>query len=263
MSVLSSTKNDDEILAAALSAILGKEILTESNAKPQSQQHTSKISLFDQHLTSVVCGKVGADTGTNKGSFITLQITILSTAATFSYLIERDADVDKLKHMIYEREGIPCTKQNLIYCGREIDEGHLLSEYGIEDSSTIFVVRLRAYNTNDLLILDTDSRDPEYDYDFTNIRDEGKRFSRGGIEYRRPCGWRRFAIKIDGKYENDVWLGSGDDPVVWPVSYHGTGLNAAKSIAQAGYDLTKHKNFNYGRGIYSSPNVDVAKAYAT
>ena len=45
-------------------------------------------------------------------------------------------------------------KQNLIYCGQEIDEGHLLNEYDIQDSSVICVVRLRAINPNDLLMLD-------------------------------------------------------------------------------------------------------------
>jgi hypothetical protein len=143
----------------------------------------------------------------------------------------------------------------LIYCGEEIDEGHLLSEYNIKDSSGITVVRLRSINGNDLLVFDRSSWDQRYDYDFTNIDDKGKRFTRGGVEYRRPCGWKRYAIKVNGKYENENWLGSNDNPGEWPVSYHGTGHEAANSIATSGYDLSKHYRFKHGRGIYSTPDI--------
>jgi hypothetical protein len=192
------------------------------------------VSLFDQHLASFVYGKVGVDDPTSDESLMTLHITILATIATYPCIIERDANVDKLKQIIYEKEGIYRNKQNLIYCGQEIDEGHLLSEYGIGDSSVICVVRLRAMNADDLLVLDKASLDQPYDYDFTNIDDKGKGFTRGGVEYRRPCGWKRYAIKVSGKYEDEVWLGSSDSPNEWPVSYHRTGRDAAKSIAQAG-----------------------------
>jgi hypothetical protein len=259
----STSTNDDElILAAALSTILGKEILSESSVPQQSQQSISKVSLFDQHLTSFVYGKVGIDDSTNNGSLITLNITVLRTKNSFPCVIERDASVDKLKKIIYDKEGILCNKQNLIYCGQEIDEGHLLSEYGIEDASEIRVVCLRAINSDDLLVLDRNSWDHLYDYDFTNVDDKGKRFTRGGVEYRRPCGWKRFAIKVTGKYEDEIWLGSNDGPNEWPVSYHGTGHDAAKSIAQTGYDLTRHKRHAHGRGIYSTPDINVAKGFA-
>jgi len=259
----SSSINDNEkVLAAALSTILGKEILPASNAPQQSQRNISKVSLFDQHLTSFVYGKVGKDDTNNNESLITLHITILAKQTTFPCLIERDASVDKLKQIIYEKEGILCNKQNLIYRGQEIDEGHLLNEYEIQDSDVICVVRLRAMNANDLLVLDPNSWDQQYDYDFTNIDDTGTRFTRGGVEYRRPCGWKRYAIKVVGKYEDEVWLGSNNSPNEWPVSYHGTGNNEAKSIAQTGYDLTKHKRFQHGHGIYSTPNIDIAKVFA-
>ena len=47
---------------------------------------------------------------------------------------------------------------------------------------------------------------PKYDYDFTNIKDKGKIFMRG-YEYKRPCCWKRYVLKVKGKYENDNWLG--------------------------------------------------------
>jgi hypothetical protein len=59
---------DEQILAAALSSILGKEILPESSVPQQSQQSIIKVSLFDQHLTSFVYGKVGVDDSTSSES---------------------------------------------------------------------------------------------------------------------------------------------------------------------------------------------------
>ena len=262
MSAQSSTNDNEQILAAALSAILGKEILPESGVPQQNQQSVSKVSLFNQHLTSLAYGPVGISDPANSGTFLKLYITILATGTTISCEMERDALVDQLKQFVYAQADIPCNVQNLIHCGREIDEGHRLSEYDIQSLSTIFVVRLRACNANDLLVMESASWDSHYDYDFTNVDDHGTRFTRGGFAYRRPCGWNRHAIKVAGKYEDEVWLGSNNGPGEWPVSYHGTGHDQAKSIAQAGYDLTRHKHFTYGRGIYSSPDINVAKAYA-
>ena len=94
MSADSFTNGNEVLLAAALSAILGKEILTESTIPQQSQQSISKVSLFNQHLTSFVYGKVDTDDKTNNESFMTLHITILATQTTFLCPIERDASVN-------------------------------------------------------------------------------------------------------------------------------------------------------------------------
>ena len=48
------------------------------------------------------------------------------------------------------------------------------------------------------------------------------------------------------------------------VSYHGsdgTGVNVTGNIAQEGYSLSKGERFLYGKGIYSSPSVDIAALY--
>ena len=51
---------------------------------------------------------------------------------------------------------------------------------------------------------------------------------RGGYEYHWPYGWKRYAIKVLGRFENDNWLGEkglwfDSSEGEWPVSYHGTG----------------------------------------
>ena len=105
--------------------------------------------------------------------------------------------------------------------------------------------------------IDTNCLDPMYDCDFTNIKDD-KQFTRGSHVYRRPCGWKRIAIKVLNKYGPDnSWLGSTrrgswryeSDSMEWPVSYHGTDKFNAKSIAETGFDVSKGKRFRFGFGV--------------
>ncbi|KAJ2986362.1 hypothetical protein NUW58_g5065 [Xylaria curta] len=104
--------------------------------------------------------------------------------------------------------------------------------------------------------------DPHFDFDFTRVKDGRRSFKRGGETYKRPCGWLRYALKVNGKFDSDVWLGSSNAPGEWPVSYHGTGRLNAESIAEVGYKLSKGVRFLYGSGVYSSPSVTTAEAYA-
>ena len=83
---------------------------------------------------------------------------------------------------------------------------------------------------------------------------------RGGFEYKRPYGWNRIAIKVLGKYSDDVWLGSdgirtNQSPGEWPVSYHGTNMTNAKVIVNEGYKAGPRDKF--GKGIYSSPSLEM------
>jgi hypothetical protein len=112
--------------------------------------------------------------------------------------------------------------------------------------------------------------DQELHYDFTDISDNGRTFFRGGSIYNRPCGWQRYALKVDGKFTDDIWL-NGKTPRAdqyssaegeWAVSYHGTSVNNGLSIGQEGYKLSKGERFLHGKGIYSTPDIEVATLYA-
>ena len=103
---------------------------------------------------------------------------------------------------------------------------------------------------------------PGYDYDFTHLNDAGKTFARGGYPYRRPCGWRRFALKVLGQtkfYSDDKWIADGENG--WPVTYHGTFIQRVQGIAQEGFKIGPRKAF--GLGVYSSPSIEmVGKIYS-
>ena len=42
----------------------------------------------------------------------------------------------------------------------------------------------------------TDELDPAFDYDFNSVEDDGRRYMRGGFQYKRHYGWKRIAIKV-------------------------------------------------------------------
>ena len=111
--------------------------------------------------------------------------------------------------------------------------------------------------------IDEDLLHPGYDFDFTHINDAGMKFMRGGYEYKRPCGWRRFALRVLGIYGggNEQWLGSTGRAGIgeWPVSYHGMQLASGDP---SGGDHEANRD-RFGRGHYSSPNVALAEKYGT
>ncbi|KAM9770462.1 uncharacterized protein ACNS7B_010139 [Menidia menidia] len=104
----------------------------------------------------------------------------------------------------------------------------------------------------------------KYDHDFTKLRDT-ETYRRGGEVYERPCGWYRFGLKVLNKYDGNEWLGNcyrstRSVPGEWPVSYHGTSKRGAEGIIEGFYKPGPGQV--YGRGIYSTPYIAVAEAYA-
>ncbi|XP_033981060.1 uncharacterized protein LOC117478220 [Trematomus bernacchii] len=113
---------------------------------------------------------------------------------------------------------------------------------------------------------------PQYDYDFSNIKDGNKAFLRGGEPYIRPCGWKRFALRVTKKYDDDVWLGKGTDS--WPVSYHAKNMDGSLGVilshggnpedtpqfldAAAASLVTGETR---GQGVYSTPDIKMAEKY--
>ena len=129
--------------------------------------------------------------------------------------------------------------------------------------------------------MNVDDLAPEYDYDYTNMTG-GRTYMRGDQPYVRPFGWKRYAVKVLGntKYKKqdekngktaDVWLGPVGDRAEsvkgeWPVSYHGTSVEAAESIVSGGDGKPGYKPSEkdkggrvvHGDGVYSSPSIEYA-----
>ncbi|KAA0711981.1 hypothetical protein E1301_Tti023347 [Triplophysa tibetana] len=122
--------------------------------------------------------------------------------------------------------------------------------------------------TKTLFVIPDEFFDPAYNFDFTHKSksDADSDCKRGDESYARPYGWKRFGLKVLNKYpDGNTWLGtlgwrSTSDPGEWPVSYHGTGLEGAENIVKTHYKAGAREA--YGRGIYSTPDLEVAHGYA-
>ena len=112
-----------------------------------------------------------------------------------------------------------------------------------------------------LFNIEEEDLNPEYDFDYTNLKDDGKIHRSGGREYKRPYGWIRLALNLSQKYESEAWLWEGSVDS-WTISYHGTNRQSVEEIVRTHYDLSKGKRFHYGRGIYSTPDPSVAEKYS-
>ena len=172
--------------------------------------------------------------------------------------------VTNIKYKIKERVGIAVTEQVLHFGGHLLEDGRSLNEYKIKANSTIHLsVKGRGGAKEDLFFIDSKYLDPEWNYDFTRVLDGSQQFTRGGYPYYRPCGWNRIAIKVLGKYQNDIWLGKtgGGSKGEWAVTYHGTNSDVFNNIANEGYIVGNGDAF--GRGVYSTPKIDKAARYAS
>ena len=173
--------------------------------------------------------------------------------------------IHQLKEHIQEKLGIKVDDQCLYFQGIILEDTETIENSKITDNATVTLFHRLRGGTNLILLYSLDSKylDPTWDYDFTNITDGNNKFKRGGYPYYRPCGWKRIAIKVIGKYKNDIWLGQTGDSSKgeWAVTYHGTKFNFFNNIADEGYKIGK--GAAYGRGVYSSPYINEAEKYAS
>jgi len=66
------------------------------------------------------------------------------TGRTIGCQFENETTVDGIKLAIFDRDGIPPDQIRLIYAGKQLEDGKLLSDYNIEPGSTLhMVLRLR------------------------------------------------------------------------------------------------------------------------
>lgn len=173
--------------------------------------------------------------------------------------IDNNIKIAKLKLMVQEAVNIEPIHQILIFGSKQLTKG-TIKDYGIKENSIIHLCCI--YAGGNIITIDPCLLSPEYDYDFTNIKDSCS-FSRGNMQYKRPCGWKRYALNVVGKYDggDDTWLGSCNQEGEWAVAYHGTKECCVKQIVANGL---KHGTNNvYGVGVYCTPNISTARGYTS
>lgn len=115
------------------------------------------------------------------------------------------------------------------------------------------------------LVISPDLIDPNFDYDFTYVKDTAA-FYRGTTIYKRPCGWKRLAIAVKGVYDNGFngWLSMAEKPGVWINSYMPTDMVKIKEYLKNDSSFIEFKKnmFAFDVGVVSMFDVDMAEKFA-
>jgi hypothetical protein len=121
-----------------------------------------------------------------------------------------------------------------------------------------------------------------FDYNYCKDKNEWKatNLKRGGRRYYPPYGWIGIGLKVNDKYENNIWIGKENKEGEWAVAYHGVGKgNIFKKVInilnynlkegpgqlykdQLNVEKNKDKFLYCGEGVYFSPNIEEAEKYA-
>eukprot|EP00927_Polykrikos_kofoidii_P078437 TRINITY_DN75257_c0_g1_i1.p1 TRINITY_DN75257_c0_g1~~TRINITY_DN75257_c0_g1_i1.p1 ORF type:complete len:504 (+),score=65.30 TRINITY_DN75257_c0_g1_i1:99-1610(+) len=118
--------------------------------------------------------------------------------------------------------------------------------------------------------------DFRFNEDFRNVEEADARISRrGGVLYREPFGWKRFAIKCKDKFDDgdDTWMGLNGDEGEWAVAYHGAPMHVVPLVVRDGFvsgagqggrkSVDVRTGAVVGEGVYCTPNYRVVDCYAT
>ena len=249
------------ILQTALSAHLGATVkLWDSSCYSNSDSFSSInfVSIFQTSSNLVI---------PNATFEHLLKVVILPSNRCLTYSVNSNDTVGDLKSWIACEEDIPFQMIHLLRNGQVLSDWMSVSTGNWYCNTS--VIYMMVLNPADVLYLDIAQLDPKFDCDFTDMLDNGCQYTRGGFEYNPPYGWYRVALRVQGKYENDAWLGPyivgaprlDSVPWEWPVAYHGTRRMSVENIVCEGFHPGPRARF--GPGVYTCPSIDVvASLYA-
>lgn len=258
------------VLTSGLSAVLGADVVLRNAARSEDRdQENSRLycnliveDLFSQtHImrpTNLLMLTAGPS------EMFDLYVRRVS-GKTQSIRVSGNHTIQEAKAEIERIEGTKKEEMILVYSGEVLDDTRTVSDYEIRPEETLFLLPCLPDGGSSLTyVFDTSDLDPTFHYDFRKVKNDSKKYMRGGFEYKRPYGWNRLAVKVLGKYENDAWLGPNGirtrgDSAEWPVSYHGTNSKNAKLILKQGYKPGPRMKF--GKGIYTSASLEMVERF--
>ncbi|XP_033122888.1 uncharacterized protein LOC117121711 [Anneissia japonica] len=226
-----------QLLAAGISSCLGVIVLPPGEKPPDGHRITDKITLHDLfHLTNpdvVLNTEQNKDGCDNTVDATNIDVMFKSIGgSTGKVRMSKKASVEEMRRLIASQSNIPLDSLELFHRKWAVENDQSLEKEGIKQGSVVHVHSVKEDAKGTVYYeLDKALLDPTFNYDFTKLDDGNTQYFRGGLPYQRPCGWFRHAIKVKGKYEDDIWLGNIGNRTEstakeWPVSYHGWNMTS-------------------------------------
>ncbi|CAG8548767.1 7228_t:CDS:2, partial [Cetraspora pellucida] len=185
--------DNDYAIAVQLEQVLNEEGLNENmddsnrpyyseDLNDESDDDLNKVNRIDDDELSSTSKSFDNLTISNNA---TIQIFVkMLCGKSITIECKPNDTIDDVKKKIQDKEGILSNQQRLIFGGRQLEGEKTVNYYDITRGCTLHLV--------------------------LNLLGGGGVISYLSVDYRRPCGWRRFALKVLGKYDNgnDGWLGT-------------------------------------------------------
>lgn len=119
--------------------------------------------------------------------------------------------------------------------------------------------------------LDESDLASEYDYEYSDTPAHTSR-DRNGEAFQWPAGWKKLGLDVSSRHNRidrhgNEWLHRRDG---WHVAFHGTSGDSPRTIrsivrdglkVRGGRDEARNGE-RYGKGVYCSPEADLAAHYA-
>ena len=268
------------LVAAAFGSLVSTPVYTSQEYQAllrrdgDVEENAEKLDMVQMYEHTHIWGQLGEEGGSTAGRGGGVEdsgkmhlIAKTLTGETKEVTVPQGASCADLKRELESSTSVPARRQRLVYAQQHLETTRDLGDYSIVNHATIHVLMLLPDGEQPFYYMDDSLLDPNYDYDFRNVRDGAKKFYRGGYLYTRPCGWDRKALKVLGRYGSNAWLGAGgmrteSSQGEWPVSYHATASGPNGNIAQEGFRQSRQKVFPFQRGIYTTPSAEVAAKFA-